>query len=214
MMNGQDEDVSFGRLVGVVVTFSTSTYFRAHSNFQDRNPITRKEGIMSSQVVLKTNGKSSRGSKPSEDKSASKLLKEWSTWTMKKAKRRVFAAGVSRWRPLPLQSATPRASPAVKCHDSVAAVPKPMIPSKRKTRKRIKNNATKNIIFLPSGNIKDNVVLISPKPPPVPGHHQNIINARKPTCDRHRSGGGCRTDSPLAAKHLPPLHNPFKRPND
>ncbi|KAL4564427.1 hypothetical protein LXL04_028491 [Taraxacum kok-saghyz] len=52
----------------------------------DERSTERKEGIMSSQVVLKTKGKSSRGSKPSEDKSASKLLKEWSTWTMKKAK--------------------------------------------------------------------------------------------------------------------------------
>ncbi|KAF5771125.1 putative mitochondrial import receptor subunit TOM7 [Helianthus annuus] len=42
--------------------------------------------IMSSKVVLKTKGKSTKGSKPSDDKSASKILKEWSTWTMKKAK--------------------------------------------------------------------------------------------------------------------------------
>ncbi|KAI3709014.1 hypothetical protein L2E82_38704 [Cichorium intybus] len=41
---------------------------------------------MSSKVVLKTKGKSTKGSKPADDKSASKLLKEWSTWTMKKAK--------------------------------------------------------------------------------------------------------------------------------
>ncbi|KAI3496316.1 hypothetical protein L1887_38673 [Cichorium endivia] len=46
----------------------------------------RKRKIMSSKVVLKTKGKSTKGSKPSDDKSASKLLKEWSTWTMKKAK--------------------------------------------------------------------------------------------------------------------------------
>ncbi|KAD0780431.1 hypothetical protein E3N88_03416 [Mikania micrantha] len=42
---------------------------------------------MSSKVVsLKTRGKSTKGSKPSDDKSASKILKEWSTWTLKKAK--------------------------------------------------------------------------------------------------------------------------------
>ncbi|KAI7737332.1 hypothetical protein M8C21_028795 [Ambrosia artemisiifolia] len=41
---------------------------------------------MSSKVVLKTKGKSAKGSKPSDDKSTSKILKEWSTWTMKKAK--------------------------------------------------------------------------------------------------------------------------------
>ncbi|KAL7591340.1 mitochondrial import receptor subunit TOM7-1 [Lactuca sativa] len=41
---------------------------------------------MSSKVALKAKGKSSKGSKPSPDNSPSKLLKEWSTWTMKKAK--------------------------------------------------------------------------------------------------------------------------------
>ncbi|KAJ9550644.1 hypothetical protein OSB04_014689 [Centaurea solstitialis] len=44
---------------------------------------------MSSKVVLKAKGKSTKGSKASsssDDNSASKLLKEWSTWTMKKAK--------------------------------------------------------------------------------------------------------------------------------
>ncbi|KAL4564424.1 hypothetical protein LXL04_028488 [Taraxacum kok-saghyz] len=41
---------------------------------------------MSSKVVLKTKGKSTKGSKSSPDNSPSKLLKEWSTWTMKKAK--------------------------------------------------------------------------------------------------------------------------------
>nr|GEW17820.1 mitochondrial import receptor subunit TOM7-1-like [Tanacetum cinerariifolium] len=43
---------------------------------------------MSSKVVLRTNkGKSNKASKPSNDNnSASKLLKEWSTWGMKKAK--------------------------------------------------------------------------------------------------------------------------------
>ncbi|KAM0011280.1 putative mitochondrial import receptor subunit TOM7 [Helianthus debilis subsp. tardiflorus] len=42
---------------------------------------------MSSKVVLKTNkGKSTKGSKPSNNNSTTKLLKEWTTWTMKKAK--------------------------------------------------------------------------------------------------------------------------------
>lgn len=43
---------------------------------------------MSSKVVLRTNkGKSNKASKPSNDNnSPSKLLKEWSTWGMKKAK--------------------------------------------------------------------------------------------------------------------------------
>nr|KAJ0197336.1 hypothetical protein LSAT_V11C700365410 [Lactuca sativa] len=46
----------------------------------------RKGKTMSSKVALKAKGKSSKGSKPSPDNSPSKLLKEWSTWTMKKAK--------------------------------------------------------------------------------------------------------------------------------
>ncbi|KAI3701764.1 hypothetical protein L6452_27094 [Arctium lappa] len=41
---------------------------------------------MSSKVVLKAKGKSTKGSKKSVDNSTSKLLKEWSTWTIKKAK--------------------------------------------------------------------------------------------------------------------------------
>lgn len=45
---------------------------------------------MSSKVVLKAKGKSTKGSKASSsssnDNSASKILKEWSTWGMKKAK--------------------------------------------------------------------------------------------------------------------------------
>ncbi|KVH88464.1 mitochondrial import receptor subunit TOM7-1-like [Cynara cardunculus var. scolymus] len=41
---------------------------------------------MSSKVVLKGKGKSTKGSKPSVDNSTSKLFKEWSTWTIKKAK--------------------------------------------------------------------------------------------------------------------------------
>ncbi|XP_071737086.1 mitochondrial import receptor subunit TOM7-1-like [Rutidosis leptorrhynchoides] len=43
---------------------------------------------MSSKPSLKAKGKSTKGSKASKDNenSASKILKEWSTWGMKKAK--------------------------------------------------------------------------------------------------------------------------------
>ncbi|KAL1364162.1 hypothetical protein AAHE18_03G198200 [Arachis hypogaea] len=37
-------------------------------------------------VSLKAKGKSSNGSKGSEDRSLSESVKEWSTWAMKKAK--------------------------------------------------------------------------------------------------------------------------------
>ncbi|KAL6995342.1 protein channel tom71 [Sarracenia purpurea var. burkii] len=39
---------------------------------------------MASKVALKAKGKG--GSRPSEDRSRAKYVKEWSTWTMKKAK--------------------------------------------------------------------------------------------------------------------------------
>ncbi|KAL6984879.1 protein channel tom71, partial [Sarracenia purpurea var. burkii] len=42
---------------------------------------------MASKVALKAKGKAGKGgSRPSEDKSTAKCLKEWTTWTMKKAK--------------------------------------------------------------------------------------------------------------------------------
>ncbi|CAI9293815.1 unnamed protein product [Lactuca saligna] len=54
--------------------------------YQTKDRSIERGEIMSSKVVLKSKGKSLRGSKPSDDNSTSKLLKEWSTWTMKKAK--------------------------------------------------------------------------------------------------------------------------------
>lgn len=64
--------------------------FLGHHNLQvssTASSFSIKE-TMSSKVVLKTKGKSSKGSKASSsnDNSTSKLLKEWTTWTMKKAK--------------------------------------------------------------------------------------------------------------------------------
>ncbi|XP_021288326.1 mitochondrial import receptor subunit TOM7-1-like [Herrania umbratica] len=41
---------------------------------------------MASRVSLKSKGKAGKGSKGSEEKSIAQCLKEWSTWTMKKAK--------------------------------------------------------------------------------------------------------------------------------
>ncbi|XP_014508006.1 mitochondrial import receptor subunit TOM7-1-like [Vigna radiata var. radiata] len=41
---------------------------------------------MASRVSLKAKGKSSKGSKAQEDRSLSESLKEWTTWTMRKAK--------------------------------------------------------------------------------------------------------------------------------
>lgn len=41
---------------------------------------------MASKVTLKAKGKTGKGSKGSEEGSMAQLLKEWSTWTMKKAK--------------------------------------------------------------------------------------------------------------------------------
>ncbi|XP_020215860.1 mitochondrial import receptor subunit TOM7-1 [Cajanus cajan] len=41
---------------------------------------------MASRVSLKAKGKSSKGSKATEERSASEYLKEWTTWTMRKAK--------------------------------------------------------------------------------------------------------------------------------
>ncbi|XWS65208.1 hypothetical protein CRYUN_Cryun05aG0072800 [Craigia yunnanensis] len=41
---------------------------------------------MASRVSLKSKGKGGKGSKGSDEKSAVQCLKEWSTWTMKKAK--------------------------------------------------------------------------------------------------------------------------------
>ncbi|TKY60774.1 Mitochondrial import receptor subunit TOM7-1 [Spatholobus suberectus] len=41
---------------------------------------------MASRVSLKAKGKSSKGSKAAEDRSASECLKEWTTWAMRKAK--------------------------------------------------------------------------------------------------------------------------------
>ncbi|KAJ4726484.1 putative Mitochondrial import receptor subunit TOM7-1 [Melia azedarach] len=41
---------------------------------------------MASRVALKSKGKSVKGAKASEEKSMADCLKEWSTWTMKKAK--------------------------------------------------------------------------------------------------------------------------------
>ncbi|KAI3793192.1 hypothetical protein L1987_35807 [Smallanthus sonchifolius] len=62
-----------------------TTYISQAHTYQTDLPI-KETVIMSSKVVLKTKGKSAKGSKASDDKSASKVLKEWSTWTMKKAK--------------------------------------------------------------------------------------------------------------------------------
>ncbi|KAJ1438031.1 hypothetical protein SESBI_03463 [Sesbania bispinosa] len=41
---------------------------------------------MASRVSLKAKGKSSKGSKAPEDRTVSESLKEWTTWTMRKAK--------------------------------------------------------------------------------------------------------------------------------
>ncbi|XP_059636997.1 mitochondrial import receptor subunit TOM7-1-like [Cornus florida] len=41
---------------------------------------------MASRVTLKAKGKTTKGSKPSEERSAEKCIKEWSTWVAKKAK--------------------------------------------------------------------------------------------------------------------------------
>ena len=42
---------------------------------------------MASKVVLKTKGKATKGSKASlEERSAAKCVKEWTNWTLKKAK--------------------------------------------------------------------------------------------------------------------------------
>ncbi|KAK9266001.1 hypothetical protein L1049_012501 [Liquidambar formosana] len=41
---------------------------------------------MASRVALKGKGKTTKGSKASDDRSTAKCLKEWSTWTLKKAK--------------------------------------------------------------------------------------------------------------------------------
>ncbi|XP_044463505.1 mitochondrial import receptor subunit TOM7-1-like [Mangifera indica] len=41
---------------------------------------------MASRVTLKSKGKSVKGAKAVEEKSSADYLKEWSTWTMKKAK--------------------------------------------------------------------------------------------------------------------------------
>ncbi|KAJ7969465.1 Mitochondrial import receptor subunit TOM7-1 [Quillaja saponaria] len=41
---------------------------------------------MASKVSLKVKGKTNKGSKGSEDRSTIQCLKEWTTWTMKKAK--------------------------------------------------------------------------------------------------------------------------------
>ncbi|KAK9099701.1 hypothetical protein Scep_023131 [Stephania cephalantha] len=41
---------------------------------------------MASRVSLKAKGKSAKGSKGSEDRSTVKCLKDWSTWTLRKAK--------------------------------------------------------------------------------------------------------------------------------
>ncbi|KAL5543425.1 hypothetical protein UlMin_007209 [Ulmus minor] len=41
---------------------------------------------MASRVSLKTKGKTTKGSKVSEEQSATQLFKEWSTWAVKKAK--------------------------------------------------------------------------------------------------------------------------------
>ncbi|KAL5539065.1 hypothetical protein UlMin_043626 [Ulmus minor] len=41
---------------------------------------------MASRVSLKTKGKTTKGSKASEEQSATQLFKEWSTWAVKKAK--------------------------------------------------------------------------------------------------------------------------------
>ncbi|XP_044471226.1 mitochondrial import receptor subunit TOM7-1-like [Mangifera indica] len=41
---------------------------------------------MGSRITLKSKGKSVKGAKAAEEKSTADYLKEWSTWTMKKAK--------------------------------------------------------------------------------------------------------------------------------
>ncbi|KAJ7973693.1 Mitochondrial import receptor subunit TOM7-1 [Quillaja saponaria] len=41
---------------------------------------------MASKVSLKAKGKTNKGSKGSKERSTVQCLKEWSTWTMKKAK--------------------------------------------------------------------------------------------------------------------------------
>ncbi|KAE9607617.1 putative mitochondrial import receptor subunit TOM7 [Lupinus albus] len=41
---------------------------------------------MASRVSLKTKGKNSKGSKGTEDRTVAEYMKEWSTWTMRKAK--------------------------------------------------------------------------------------------------------------------------------
>lgn len=41
---------------------------------------------MASRVTLKGKGKTSKGSKGSEEQSTVQLVKEWTTWTVKKAK--------------------------------------------------------------------------------------------------------------------------------
>ncbi|KAL5540756.1 hypothetical protein UlMin_044079 [Ulmus minor] len=41
---------------------------------------------MASTVSLKAKGKTTKGSKASEEQSATQLFKEWSTWAVKKAK--------------------------------------------------------------------------------------------------------------------------------
>ncbi|GMQ07557.1 hypothetical protein ACSBR2_039024 [Camellia fascicularis] len=41
---------------------------------------------MASKVTVKAKGKATKGSRVSEERSAAKCVKEWTTWTMKKAK--------------------------------------------------------------------------------------------------------------------------------
>ncbi|RDX75006.1 Mitochondrial import receptor subunit TOM7-1, partial [Mucuna pruriens] len=41
---------------------------------------------MASRVSLKAKGKSSKGSKAAEDRSATECMKEWTTWALRKAK--------------------------------------------------------------------------------------------------------------------------------
>ncbi|KAK1567851.1 hypothetical protein Q3G72_017415 [Acer saccharum] len=45
-----------------------------------------REKRMGSRVTLKSKGKSVKGAKVAEEKSTTDCVKEWSTWTMKKAK--------------------------------------------------------------------------------------------------------------------------------